>query len=90
MEQPYVARVDLGVMYYVQGRREEAVRQYALAVESVESQPTEKRHGRPYMMMGLAMLDLGRREEAAAWFRKALPYVDTSGGAAEELRKLGL
>ena len=88
--QQYVAHVDLGVMYYVQGRREEAVRQYELAVASVERADEVDKQGRPYMVMGLAMLDMGRRDEAAAWFRKALGFVDTREGAAGALREMGM
>jgi Flp pilus assembly protein TadD len=88
--QEYVPRVDLGILYLVTGRREEGLEQLRLAVAAVERDPPEERQGRPYMVMGLAVLEEGRRDEAAGWFRKAALYVDTHDGAVAELRKLGL
>ncbi|HYE60493.1 MAG TPA: tetratricopeptide repeat protein [Phycisphaerales bacterium] len=89
MAQPYVARQNLAIMYFGQGRREEGMRQIEMAVASVEDPRVPIKDGGPYMVYALALIDAGRKEEAAAVLRKALAYEEVRGAAGAKLRELG-
>ena len=89
MEQPYVARVDLGVLYFMTGRREEGVRELRTAVDEVERGGAADRQGRPHMALGMVLLEMGRRAEGVEWIRKAAGFGDMKEAAERKLRELG-
>jgi tetratricopeptide (TPR) repeat protein len=87
----YQAYQNLGLMYLGMGRKDDAYRQFELAVADLEDQSkgTRPLSGGPYMVLGLARKDQGRLDEAAALFRKAVPFQDTHEDALRQLQALG-
>jgi cytochrome c-type biogenesis protein CcmH/NrfG len=86
----YQAYQNLGYLYAEQGRNDEAIHQFELAVADLED-PTKSRRplsGGPYMALGLARKKQGRIQEAVALFKKAEPYQDTHEVALRELLAL--
>src|SRR5262249_12010222 len=87
----YQAHQNLGILYSEQGRKEDAYRQFELAVADVENTAKGPRplSGGPYMVLGLARKEQGRLDEAAALFRKAADFKDTRDDARKQLSELG-
>jgi tetratricopeptide (TPR) repeat protein len=87
----YQAHQNLGLLYLDQDRKDEAYRQFELAVADLENPAKGPRplSGGPYMVLGLARKDQGRLDEAEALFRKAAPYQDTHEDALKQLAAMG-
>lgn len=61
-------RMEYGRLLYHNGKPDEAIRQYTLALS------IDPRHAETYNNMGIALMDLGRYKEADACFLKALEF----------------
>jgi hypothetical protein len=88
--QAYQARQNLGIMYFAQGRKEEAREQLRLAIADVERPGQPIPDGGPYIAMAVLQLDLGEKEGAIVNLKKALAYPSTREGAEKKLKDLGI
>jgi serine/threonine protein kinase/tetratricopeptide (TPR) repeat protein len=69
------ARTRLGYVYYLQGRYEDALREYELEMDYLETtdHALKERHlVELHQKIGAACLRVGRREQAEEWFAEAL------------------
>jgi serine/threonine protein kinase/tetratricopeptide (TPR) repeat protein len=82
------ARTRLGYVYYCQGRYEEALREYELELDFLQSTGhalKERALIELYQKIGAAHVRLGRAAEAEPWFDRAVTAYEerTAGGAAD-------
>jgi hypothetical protein len=77
----YQAHLNLGEIYWTRGQRDEALRQFELAMAEVQRPDHKRPSGAPFMRMARAKGEMGDDAGAIAMLQKAAGYADTRAAA---------